>query len=129
MVASNFFGRSKRLEIISMGLDFASKPFSISVFESENNAIGAAMRLVGLLVWQYRNLQHHVHQTIEAQKIAPFIRKKLDVAKKLYSVQTLDRCYSSLLGLDLAFKGQSKQAYLDPKLHMQRWLAHHCINI
>ena len=41
MVANNFFGRSKRLAIIWMRLDFASKPFSISVLENEKRATSA----------------------------------------------------------------------------------------
>ena len=41
MVANSFFGRSNSFEIISMGLDFASKPLSISVLVSENSATSA----------------------------------------------------------------------------------------
>ena len=41
IVASNFLGRSKRLAIIWMRLEFASNPFSISLLESENKATSA----------------------------------------------------------------------------------------
>ena len=40
-VASNFFGRSNSNEIIWIRFDFSSKPFSISVLESENKATSA----------------------------------------------------------------------------------------
>ena len=41
MVANSFFGRSKSVEIIWIGLDLFSKPSSISVCVSENNATSA----------------------------------------------------------------------------------------
>ena len=41
IVANNFFGRSKSLEIIWMRLDFCSKPSSISVLVRENKATSA----------------------------------------------------------------------------------------
>ena len=41
IVASNFFGLSNNLEIISIGFEFSSKAESISVCVSENNATSA----------------------------------------------------------------------------------------
>ena len=41
IVANSFFGRSKRYDIISICLDFASKPVSISVLVKENKATSA----------------------------------------------------------------------------------------
>lgn len=41
IVANNFFGRSKSLEIIWIRLDFCSRPSSISVLVRENKATSA----------------------------------------------------------------------------------------
>jgi DNA polymerase-3 subunit delta len=98
------------------------------IFAHNEKDTGAAMRLLGLLIWHFRRLfvARVAKDPAGALNQKPFLVGKLVRQAQAFKVAELEMIYTALMELDASFKGGSAAAQASPLLAIQRWVLLAC---